>query len=521
MTYISLLDVNEIYSCSSGVKIIQHQFEHREFWNFCLLLTNFEKSLGENAADDYWQKFLPPLKQYRFKLCAAPLPFNHPTACQPETIQSLEKHLKKCRYIYPDFTSAADNLFKSFALLSQSNSNPLLDFLVGHYSNIVLLLQNLRLIPPMEDILATIPELGKIEILIPSQLRGKNCVKKLVVIGAMRWFPDYIFTAPHSQEIDIIQYKFLNDRWQYKSIFLNSINNKNIPIIVKFHASTLEEKIDSTNINEVFTESIDSDEVLPLPINLSQIAKRFTRSSLVASEEEYVEARLFLLEGETAVFLDANVQQHIIDLQEHGEDQVKKIDVTDIELDMFIILRTSGGGDYIIPLANSFLGAKAQYFRELQEFWKISLKRKVRLSGLNDVSWKLINLGSKLANKKHNIRNWMSYRSIRPDDDKDFNAILNLVGLSDRLTEFYEAASLIDNAHRKAGYHIRKLLLDEIRKSNFIKLEQQGKIHFQISEATSGSMTAFRVVGIHTEITRFPYSKIAHPFQLNSEIINA
>lgn len=260
---------------------------------------------------------------------------------------------------------------------------------------------------------------------------------------------------------------------------------------------------------------------MPPPINLSQIAKRFTRSSLVADEEEYVEARLFLLEGETAVFLDANFQQHIIDLQEHGEDQVKKIPVANVEPGMFIILRTSGGGDYIIPLANLFLGEKAQHFRELQDLWKIRLKHKVRMNGLDDVSWKLRNFGSKLATKKQNIRNWMSYRSIRPEDDKDFDAILKFLGLADRLTEFHEAARSIENAHIKAGHHLRKLLLEEVHKSNFKQLQQQGKINFQLSSAASGSMTAFRVVDINTETTRVPYSKIAHLFQVNSEFINA
>ena len=520
MTDISLSSVNEIYFCSSTVKITQHRFEHPKFRNFCLSLTNFERSLGENAADDYWQNFLRPLKQYRFKLCAAPLPFNHPTACQPKTIDLLEKHLKRCKSIYPDFESAADNLFKNLAILSQSDNNRLLDFLVEHYSNIVLLLKNSHLIPAVEDILATIPKVHKFELLVPSQLRGNNCSNKLIVVGAMRWFPDSVFTAPRAHTIDIIQYNLINDRWQPEAVLINSINNAKPSIIIKNHGSELD-TADCTHTDVVVAEYLNPDEILPPPINLSQIAKRFTRSSLVAGEEEYVEARLFLLEGETAVFLDANVQQHIIDLHEHGEDQVKKIPVTNIEPDMFIILRTSGGGDYIIPLANVFLKEKAQHFRKLQELWKIRLKHKVRLSGLDDVSWKLINLGSKLANKKQNIRNWMSHISIRPDDDKDFNAILKFLGLADRLNEFNEAARSIDNAHIKAGHYLRKLLFQEMRKYNFKQLEQQVKINFQLPEAASGSMTAFRVVDINMETTRVPYSKIAHLFQVNSEFINA
>lgn len=520
MTDISISSVNEIYSCSSTVKITQHQFEHREFRNFCLSIRNFERSLGENATEDYWQKFLRPLKQYRFQLCAAPLPFNHPTACQPETIDLLKKHLNKCKSIYPDFTLAADNIFNSLVSLSQSDDNPLLVFIAEHYLNIALLLQNLRLIHAVKDVLTTISKQYQIELLIPSQLRRNNDLKKIVVIGATRWFPNYTFTAPRAQEIDIIQYNFIADKWQPEPVFINSINNANPSITIKTHGSQ-PGKISSTHTDVVVAEYLKPDEILPPPINLSQLAKHFTHSSSIVGDEEYVEARLLLLAGETVVFLDANAQQHIIDLQADGEEQVEKIPVTNIEPNMFIILCTSGGGDYIIPVADKILREKATQFRELQKEWKTLFRNKVRVYKMQNVSSNLIKLGSQKAKSKQNIRNWMSYRTIRPDDDKDFDAILNFVGLGDRLNEFKKAAHLIEKAHIKAGHYIKKLLLEEVCKSNFKQLEQQEKINFQLSEAHSGSMTAFRVVDINTQTTRIPHSKIAHPFPVNSEFINA
>ena len=520
MSYIALSSVNEIYSCSSTAKITQHRFEHSEFRNFCLSLTNFERLLGENASDDYWQKFLLPVKQYRFKLCAAPLPFNHPTACKPEAIDLLGKHLYNCKYIYPDFTSAAENTLNSLVSLSQSDKNPLGDFIGKYYSNIALLLQNSRLISAVEDVFAAIPELINIELLVPSQLRGNNYFNKLVVVGSTRWFPDYVFTAPRAQELDIIQYNFITDKWQSEPVFINSINNTNPLVIIKSHVSQ-PDKIDGTHTEGVVQGYLNPDEILPSSINLSQIAKQFTRSSPVVGEEEYVEARLFLLEGETAVFLDANFQQHIIDLQEHGEDQVKKIPVTNIEPDMFIIVRTSGGGDYIIPVADRILREKATQFRKLQKEWKTLLRNKVRVYGTHQVSRNLINLGSPKANSEQNLRNWMSDKGIKPDDDKDFDAILRFVGLGDRLNEFHEAARSLVIAHRQAGRNIRKLLMNQIWNSNLQQLQRLGKMDFELAEADGGSMTAFRVVDINTETIRVPHSKIAHPFQLNSEVINA
>ncbi|BBD63528.1 hypothetical protein NIES2109_64030 (plasmid) [Nostoc sp. HK-01] len=521
MTYISLSTVDEIYSCCSSIKIYKNQLEHHKFRIFCLSLKKFEQSLGENAAEDYWKDFLRPLRQYRFKLCAAPLPFNHPIACQPGTIKFLEKHLKSCKFIYPDFDSPANKIFNCLVDLSICDDNPLLDFLEKNYPNDSLLLKESYLISAVENILFTSHKLKNNTILTPSHLRTNSCYKRLVVIGATLWFPDYIFTAPRTYEIDIVQYSWIKDKWQPKPVFIASPDNVIQSNIVYLPICNTEE-INTKNTDIAQEDYLHPDEII-LPstnTNWIQIGKKISTFSSYIDNEESIEARLFLLEGEIAVFLDANTKALVIDLVENGESQVKRELVTDIETGMFIILRTNGGGDYIIPLANYILGEKAQYFRELQRLWKTRLKNKVSSSSLQDVSWRLLNLGSKLAKHEQNIRTWMSSRNIKPKDEKDFNAILTFVGLADRLEEFHEAAEEIYRAHYQAGKHIRKLLMNKVRTSNLQKLEQIGKMDFELSEADGGSMTAFRVLDIHREIIMLPFSKIAHPFQLDGEFAN-
>jgi hypothetical protein len=516
MTYISLSTVDEIYSCSSSVKIYQNRLEHQKFRIFCLLLKKIEQSLGENAEEDYWKDFLRPLRQYRFKLCAAPLPFNHPIACQPGTIKFLEKHLKNCKFIYSDFASAANEIFNFLVDLSKSDDNPMLDFIENNYQNNSLLLKESYLIPAVENVLSVSHKVKKNTILTPSQLRTNNCHKRLVVIGATRWFPDYIFTAPRTYEINIVHYIWIKDNWQSKPVFIASPDNVIQSNIVYLPIRNTEDV--NTKITNIAQEDyLHPDEIIPPSINWIQGCKKISNFSSSSDNEESIEARLFLLEGEIAVFLDANTKALVIDLVEDGESQVKRELVTDIETRMFIILRTNGGGDYIIPLANHILGEKAQTFRELQQLWKTRLKNKVSSSSLQDVSWRLLNLGSKLAKHEQNIRTWMSSRNIKPKNEKDFNAILTFVGLADRLEEFHEAAEEIYRAHYQAGKHIRQLLLHKVRTSNLQKLEQIGKMDFELSEADGGSMTAFRVVDINREVIMLPSSKISHPFQLDGE----
>ena len=531
MTHISLLAVNDIYSCSNCCKIKHHPVKHHEFGNFCLQLKNFERQLNEAAEDDYWKTFLRPLRQYQFELCAAPLPFNHSTVCQPETLDVLEKHLSRCERLYPNFTITARALLAYVTVLSQSYENPLLDFIAEIYStcwgeNVALLVKESKLISAVEKMLATNPRLRGIELLVPSQLRGGTCYERLIVIGPTRWFPDYIFSASRATEIEILHYSWIRDKWQPEPVFLGSNNVQTLaPQTVQF---AMPEKVNS-NDNATVGNYLEPEELLLPPINWSQIVKDFARSSLdsLDQEDEDLESRLFLLEGRAAAFLDAKAKQIVIDLkgndeidlEEDNQSQVEKIPVTDIEPGMFILLRTSGGGDYIIALANRRLGEKAQRTRALQSEWKALLRQKVKSSGIQTVIKYLLKLGSLHANEL-NVRNWMSERHIRPDNDQDFDAILNFVGLGDRLKQFYEAASLINSAHRSAGKHIRKLLLQRVCQSDLQQLERLGKMNFELSEVDGGSMTAFRIVDISTKTVMVSTSKIAHPFQLESGFIN-
>ncbi|MDF5724003.1 MAG: hypothetical protein PUP91_26770 [Rhizonema sp. PD37] len=519
MTYISLSSVDEIYSCSSSIKIYRNRLDHHKFSIFCRLIKKFEQSLGEDIEEDYWKDFLQPLRQYRFKLCAAPLPFNHPIVCQPETIIFLEKHLKNCKFIYSGFASVANEIFDSLVDLSKCDDNPILDFLEKKIPNNSLLIKESYLVSPVENVLSVSHTLNKNFILTPTQLRTNNCHKRLVLIGATRWFPDYIFTAPRTYEIDIVQYSWIKDKWQPTPVFIASQENVIQSNIVYLPICNIEE-VNTKNTNIAQEDYLHPDEIILPSINWIQMCKKISTFSSSIDNEGSIEARLFLLEGEIAVFLDTNTKVLVIDLSEDGESQLKREFVTDIEIGMFIILRTNGGGDYIIPLANHILGEKAQYFRELQQLWKTCLKNKVSSSSLQDVSRRLVNLGSKLAKNEQNIRTWMCIRNIKPKNEKDFNAILTFVGLAGRLEEFHEAAEEIYRAHYQAGKHIRQLLLHKVLTSNLQKLEQIGKMDFELSEADGGSMTAFRVVDINKEVITLPSSRITHPFQLDGELIN-
>jgi hypothetical protein len=207
-------------------------------------------------------------------------------------------------------------------------------------------------------------------------------------------------------------------------------------------------------------------------------------------------------------------------LEEEPDERIGRILVTNIQPGTFILVRTGGGGDYIIPIADRILGAEAEKSRKYQSNWKKLLGEYVNSHGLLQTSLNLIDLGylgSKIANEV-NVRNWLSPRSIRTQSYDDFFAIMKLIRLDSVANEYWVIMDLINNAHRKAGYKIRELLLEQVRDLDINQLHKLGKIEFKLSEDDDGGITAFRVVSVINNLITVPYSRIGQPFKLDNSV---
>ncbi len=517
----SLSDVSQIYDCSDRVKITYHPVEQSNFEDFCVALKNFKRLLNEAAEDDSWRDFLYPLRWYQFELCAAPLPLNTTSASDYINLTNMRKQLSRLKNIYPDLFLPASELLIQLDNLSQSYLNPLLSICLSicksnKQKKIVLLVKESRLIPPVEELISQINLMNTVKVIVASQLRSFVCYDKVIIIGSPYWFPQYVLTAPRTSEIDIVYYRWIRSKWKEEPVFIGSVKSSQLPI--KTEAKNTVKEVQSKIDSEIIAAQLEPKDVLLPTIDWSDISQKISQLHFINSDREEIEAKLFLLEGSTsAVFLGREAKTFVIDLQEEVNLRVQRIPVADIEADMFILLRTSGGGDYIVPVANRILknsGEDVEKIRNLQQEWKDRLKLAVKRQSLQAVSQNLVKQGSQIAKNELNIRNWMSELSIKPRKEKDFEAILKFVGLGDRCNEFYEAAYLLDTAHRSAGKHIRKLLLQEVCNADLTQLEQLGSMEFELEQADGGSMTAFRVVDIASGLHNVPVSKTAHIFEI-------
>ena len=158
-------------------------------------------------------------------------------------------------------------------------------------------------------------------------------------------------------------------------------------------------------------------------------------------------------------------------------------------------MRTEGGGDYVVEVADNLLGARRDAARADQSLWKERLREAVDRLGHQAVVRQLEAHGSGRADA--NLRSWLSAspRNIRTADPSDFAAITAVGGLADRADELWRAMGRILWAHRTAGQRIRKRLMAEVSKADPQELERDGRRIFEM-DAGGGSLTAFRVVDV-------------------------
>ena len=249
-------------------------------------------------------------------------------------------------------------------------------------------------------------------------------------------------------------------------------------------------------------------------IDLDRIAARVA-GELSSKEEEYVEAQLFLLEGGRGVFLEAakNASVLVIYPDEDARRRVKRIPMRDVEPEIFILLRTAGGGDYIVPVADRIMGDYASTLRAKQRLWKSRLRSLVKEQGIKHVVEQLQLRGSSKANAI-NVRNWMSERGIKTEEYSDFKAILDLASLGAEAKSYWQAMETIDRAHQKAGFHIRKLLLEQVNKSDLGKLKREGIMSFELPDKDAGGLAAFRIQTTSPSVVKVVPGRIGDPFEL-------
>lgn len=514
VNHLALAD--QVYKCGKAAHIVRHSVSFPELGTFYRALRELQRKLGSESDEEYWAAFFRPLRRYLFLLSSTPLNADDTAIYNPDLIGRLEAHLSRAKLIYPSFADEAQRLVSDFSQIPRQRSSPLLAAVreIGDpWKESALLLKDTRFTEAIENVLPADP-FGEIEVVGTNQLRSEICYDRLFVLGAPCWYPEYIFTAPRAPEIHVVAYTWLRIAWKGEPAFIHADSGART---IRESASTSEAKTGE----EVYAGDLFSgDELLP-QLNLDAFSERLAQRYESAHEYDVTDASLFSLEGGLLVFLDTAEKSKVLIIDPDGDTsaratgksaRLRRIPATYVEPGTYILLRTGGGGDYIVPLADRSLGKNAPYIRSCQQHWKELLRKETSSKGLFAVSVALLDLGSIRA-EETNLRNWMSSRNIRPDDERDFAAIMKLIGLGQKIEEYWRNARALTNAHLRAGAYIRRMLLKEVATADLDELERTGRMVFELPGNDAGSMTAFRVLSVSHKKYKIPVSQLDDPFE--------
>jgi len=502
---ISMCALSRLYELSANVTIHRAPITHSCFRDYSIGINRLLKTLGDAADEELWKQVLVPLKRYRFTHSAAPLPFNDESLSITAALSIARGQLSFYERAYPVAAEQLATILDLGATLQNCPDNPIRDFILERFPKGVtsgaVVLKASWLITPSQRSLHSHPATRTWEIVTAGQLRKEGCYSYLIVVGAARWFPEYLITAPRGSDIYIVRYGWIRDVMPNRQAFDRT-----------WQKDGTRKGADSECVGDL-DEVLDAEDLLP-QIDWAAIQQHVIMPGESGFDD--VPAKIAVLEGNFAVFFEDDEAATVLTLDLETDEPIERVlrtPVRRIAPNMFVLLRTTGGGDYILPLADKILGKVAPYVRKCQREWKEQLRRTVAQSSLAEVSVRLIEAGSTCANEV-NVSNWMSPRNIKTQDPRDFAAIMETIGFQHCAQEFWKAMMAISKAHQSAGQQIRRVLLRRLQDIDLTILERDGRLEISLPGVDAGTLTAFRVIDLAPADRLVPSTKLNHPFPL-------
>ena len=231
---------------------------------------------------------------------------------------------------------------------------------------------------------------------------------------------------------------------------------------------------------------------------------------------EPVEARLVLLASRQGVYLEAEEGARINVADVDTEIVVTQERIRRLVPGNFLVLRTSGDGDYVEIYANQLLGIRAAHVRGIQDAIREKLHEQVEHLGPAVAAEMLRSHGSQRANEP-NVRRWSEPGHIMTRDFADFAAICELIGETNA-KDYFAAMKEIRSAHIRAGQEVRKLLMEELRVADLTQLLREGWDDYDVEAIEGeGTLRVARITGVAPDVAPVLRSQLRKLFPIGDD----
>lgn len=454
---------------------------YRQLWQF-----------SKGYPDDlFLGKTVRFVNRLRYRLLTTPLPLNHPYLIDNDSAGTVLRDISHISLSYGELKEPVETLIRLLNALRLRPENPLWeavqeDVRADLGMKVGFVIGKASLIAAVRELLGR-ESLRQPLVMTDEDLRGFEILEKLYVFGPARWHREFVFFAPRAYDIRVVRYAHITDRPPERTVFINLLTTFSPPLFTDVDASSVgeDDPAPSQDMKWIRQRAAGFGKDLPSQQDAS----------------DHLDARVLVLEQEWAVLVPAleGASELVVDLREDAESLVYRVQTRSLEPGLAILLRTEGGGDLVVPVADRFMGDEAQELRREQQWWKTQLRAFVEKNGWISVVEQLKAAGSTIASRA-NLRNWMSSRSIRTHQRRDFEAIFTVIGIVQRADEYWDMMASIDKAHRYAGLQIRKQLLRQMKNADLSQLQIEGRQDFTLpGEVGGGSLAAIRILDVLLE----------------------
>jgi hypothetical protein len=325
------------------------------------------------------------------------------------------------------------------------------------------------------------------DIVHPADTSGLSPVELACAVGATRWHPDHLVTAPRARSTAFIHHEWIREPDSVAGLF-------GAPGGVSVRVRWIGPPPAGPDAGELETQP-----------EWGAIAGHGREAG---DQAEELEAFVVVVSGGKRVLLDADAMSSILVVEPGAPrgSRVRRERVPQLLPGDFILLRTDRGRDDVIRvIANRLLGPASTPLRQAQAHWKELLSGRVDERGYGRVLRDLVQLGV----SARNLRGWLSPDSIRPERREDFALILRYCGLGEEeAAPVWRQMERLDRAHLKAGQEVRRLLEDQIEDADLAALRSSGFMAVRLGIPGTGSLGVFRIEAIAPDTLLVPASEI-------------
>lgn len=503
MSLRTMNDAADVYAVASTAVITWENVEHVLFEEFSLSLSALERLVADARDDEVWLEIRRVLRRVRSTISATPLQFNHAELGLAKACYDIAPLVTRATAQYSDEpVRMLSYLVSLLEELATCSDNPLGDKVVSVGSDVGgagLLLPIARHKEAVLRFIRSIGSLSGMNVATPKDLADRRRpYAALLVVGSMQWYRKdrHVVASPRAHEVHLLRWNWMRDSLPETTLFSASRLGKVVQ-------QELPPAVGLTGGSRAF---LDGTDLVPR-IDWTAISNRFSEVR-GPGPGDLVEARVLMLADDRAVAVSgARGTIHVVEPELEGPKRIRESEVNDLEVGDFVLLRSAGGGDLVVEVADRKLGANAPALRALQREWKTGLRGRVSASTYPSVAAQLRGLGALRANPQ-NLRNWMSFRSLKTANKEDFVGIMKLLGREADTDLIWDAMSRLDNAHRRAGHSIRRMLIKVVADADLRPLEAAGTMEFKLPAKGGGRLTAFRVEAIAPDLVELGENRI-------------